>query len=119
MTSSGQTITYADMEQVIIDGRGGDDTINVNLGSEVGAAAFPLPSFVLLQGGGGTDLAILTYPQSCTIDEEASPVTISLLVTSLASRRRKACGAYSSGQSSSASRSLAWTLHFSYSIAFV
>lgn len=78
VTSSGQTITYADMEQVIIDGRGGDDTINVNLGSEVGAAAFPLPSFVLLQGGGGTDLAVLTYPQSCTIDEEASPVTISL-----------------------------------------
>jgi len=78
VTSAGQTINYEDMERLIVDGRGGDDTINVNLGTEVAAAAFPLPGFVLLQGGGGTDLAVLTYPQSCTIDQTASPVTISL-----------------------------------------
>jgi VCBS repeat-containing protein len=77
--SAGERVTYSDMEHLEVDGDRGDDTIRLDFsaGSAV-AAAVPLPEFVLVLGGAGTDLLEVTYDQGCAIDQAASPVSITL-----------------------------------------
>lgn len=77
--SAGERVSYADMENLEVDGGAGDDTIRLDFSAgAVLAAAVPLPQFVLILGGSGTDLLEVSYDQGCAIDQAASPVSITL-----------------------------------------
>ncbi len=79
VASSGEEISYESIERLEIDSAAGDDTIRMDLGAgAVLPAAVPLPSTVVVAGGSGTDVLFLDYPQSCVIDQAASPVKITL-----------------------------------------
>ncbi len=72
-----EEVRYSDMEVVVVDGAGGDDTLVLDFGAvEVGAAATGV-TFVL-QGGAGTDLLTGETDLSCVIDRTSSPLTIDL-----------------------------------------
>ncbi len=79
VASSGEEISYESIERLEIDSAAGDDTIRMDLGAGAALpAAVPLPSTVVVAGGSGTDVLFLEYPQSCVIDQAASPVKITL-----------------------------------------